>query len=114
MCVVCHPSHRAHVDCDCGGELCGGSVVMDARQYILRAVTALVAGTEKACLNKVRYGGFPVAREAAKAINGQPNNKLYKVDVYPCPWCRGYHVGRIIDDNGMKKVARRYLKEQAE
>ncbi len=82
---------------------------MNAREFWLRTTVAFASGLDRACGDKYRYRTYALAEEAARAVSGKPENKYYPVDPYPCPWCRGYHIGKLVSKEGQQELARKLL-----
>lgn len=70
---------------------------MDFEQ-VMGAITASLEFNhprrEQTCKRKVRYGHVDTALRALAAMQTKGTKDL---EVYPCPHCKGYHLGHKID-----------------
>lgn len=55
----------------------------------LRRSGALVATIKRSCENKRRYADDVAARGAGQYLSEANSVKLY---IYPCPYCKGWHL----------------------
>lgn len=53
----------------------------------------------KQCYGKLKHRTYA---RAAKVMKRMGNQGMGRLNVYSCPWCGSYHVGKVPNRNGVK------------
>lgn len=69
-----------------------------------------LAGCDRTCTGKVRYGHEESATKAATAMNKKPTTRK-ELEPYPCPFCDGWHIGRKMSEEELDAAIERFGKE---
>ena len=60
----------------------------------------MIGGSRRAqCYGKIRHKNYAKARKAQREMG---NTQTGRLNVYKCPWCNGFHVGKVENRNGRK------------
>lgn len=51
------------------------------------------------CHGKIRHKNYAKARKAQREMG---NTQTGRLNSYWCPWCNGFHVGKVENRNGKK------------
>ena len=62
---------------------------------------AIKAGVEASCGKKNKYTTYEVAYKASLQLNGSGMAR-HMVEPYPCPFCKFWHIGRLMGENELK------------
>lgn len=73
----------------------------EINRFLLQLLAAISSGQDKACGKKVRHEYERYAQAHAARHNTYPGSEHHQVEVYPCPWCYQWHVGRPFSTTGL-------------
>lgn len=65
------------------------------------------AGSEASCGKKQNHITYWCAYKAALSLNASGKGR-HLVEPYPCPFCQGWHVGRVMSEQELRS----YLKDE--
>jgi len=68
---------------------------MDEELHSLHLQVAYKVGKERSCGKKTKFLTEEKAQKAVEAHNNWEGRK-HDVEAYPCPFCEGWHIGRIM------------------
>jgi hypothetical protein len=67
---------------------------MDNRIRQIHLSAARLSGEKRSCTGKIDYKSEASAEKAARKLN-ESGKAHHKLEHYPCPFCGGWHIGRV-------------------
>jgi hypothetical protein len=78
---------------------------MNDKLYKLHMTVGLKAGREKTCGTKRKFATEEIANKAAEKHN-EWIKRNHDVEAYPCCFCNGWHIGKIIPGDILQRIAK--------
>jgi len=77
--------------------------------YMLHLVAGFFCGEENTCGDKVDYKSQETATKSADLMS----IKFDKImEAYPCTFCRGWHIGRMIPLLELRDIVRKHMEKE--
>jgi hypothetical protein len=76
---------------------------MDAERHELHLIGCQMTGIEASCGTKVRHHTESGAQRALAALE-RKGKIQHPLEVYPCFWCHGWHLGREFTEEDWAQV----------
>lgn len=74
---------------------------MDKELHKLHLEVGKVCGEEKTCGKKIDYKSEETAEKAASSMMKKGSKDL---EPYPCPFCKGWHIGRLMNKEELYSI----------
>ena len=72
----------------------------------LHLQAGFICGQNATCGDKINYGSESSAVRAAQSMNASGKAR-HVVEPYPCAYCEGWHIGRVMTEEEMQIIIAR-------
>jgi hypothetical protein len=76
-------------------------MIMNSEMQELHLKVGKICGQEKTCGKKMNYKNEETATKSAAVMNRKYNNPDHVLEPYPCAFCGGWHIGRMMPKEWM-------------
>lgn len=77
----------------------------EINRFLLQLLAGITCGRQKACGNKIGHTTELRAYRQMEHLEYRLGGPDHRVEVYPCPWCYRWHVGRPFSDTGLRHLS---------